>query len=237
MLAHLLSSPRLMAWVGFIASATHLGTPANALHAIDGLGVRRFLTKWCRPWRFVLRRNGMDVFLPRKAESVCDEWAAGDFDCMCDCHAVPYIVRVFHRHGFLRGIRGLHRQFMRDGFVVGPALTTTVLQAARVRAGKWPYALSYSCGCACCGHGAARMPYEFLGTVGNNVTRASALVPNYGWLIAAHGAHNMRSGISAAWSALGNVAHAWSGVFRNRLCRGHHRGFVGAFPLLMHICR
>ena len=29
---------------------------------------------------------------------------------------------------------------------------------------------------------------NFLGTVGNNVTLASALVPNYGWLIAAHAA-------------------------------------------------
>lgn len=51
-LAHLLFIPLAIAWVGFIASATHLGTPANALHAINGLGVRRFLTKWCRPWRF-----------------------------------------------------------------------------------------------------------------------------------------------------------------------------------------
>ena len=51
MLAHLLFIPLAIAWAGFIASATHLGTPANALHAINGL-VRRFLTKWCRPWRF-----------------------------------------------------------------------------------------------------------------------------------------------------------------------------------------
>ena len=37
-LAHLLFIPLAIAWVGFIASATHLGTPANALHAINGLG-------------------------------------------------------------------------------------------------------------------------------------------------------------------------------------------------------
>lgn len=27
-----------VAWAGFIASATHLGTPANALHAVEGIG-------------------------------------------------------------------------------------------------------------------------------------------------------------------------------------------------------
>lgn len=37
-LAHLLFIPLAIAWAGFIASATHLGTPANALHAINGLG-------------------------------------------------------------------------------------------------------------------------------------------------------------------------------------------------------
>ena len=37
MLAHLLFIPLAIAWVGFIASATHLGTPANALHAINGV--------------------------------------------------------------------------------------------------------------------------------------------------------------------------------------------------------
>ena len=37
-LAHLLVIPLAVAWVGFIASATHLGTPANALHAVNGIG-------------------------------------------------------------------------------------------------------------------------------------------------------------------------------------------------------
>lgn len=35
---HALIVPLAVAWAGFIASATHLGTPANALHAVEGIG-------------------------------------------------------------------------------------------------------------------------------------------------------------------------------------------------------
>ena len=34
---HALIAPLVVAWAGFIASATHLGTPANALHAVEGI--------------------------------------------------------------------------------------------------------------------------------------------------------------------------------------------------------
>lgn len=37
-LSHMLIVPLGVAWAGFIASATHLGTPANALYAVSGLG-------------------------------------------------------------------------------------------------------------------------------------------------------------------------------------------------------
>lgn len=35
---HAQAVPLAVAWAGFIASATHLGTPANALHAVTGIG-------------------------------------------------------------------------------------------------------------------------------------------------------------------------------------------------------
>lgn len=35
---HALIVSLAVAWAGFIASSTHLGTPANALHAVDGIG-------------------------------------------------------------------------------------------------------------------------------------------------------------------------------------------------------
>lgn len=37
-LSHWLIVPLGATWAGFIASATHLGTPANALHAVEGVG-------------------------------------------------------------------------------------------------------------------------------------------------------------------------------------------------------
>lgn len=37
-LDHALFVPLALAWLGFIASATHLGTPANALYAFSGIG-------------------------------------------------------------------------------------------------------------------------------------------------------------------------------------------------------
>ena len=58
-----------------------------------------------------------------------------------------------------------------------------------MRAGKWPYALLLIAVAALAvGTVLLVCHMNFLGTVGNNVTLASALVPNYGWLIAAHAA-------------------------------------------------
>ncbi len=37
-LNHLLAAPLALCWLGFMAAATHLGTPANALHAVSGIG-------------------------------------------------------------------------------------------------------------------------------------------------------------------------------------------------------
>lgn len=37
-LNHMLAIPLALCWLGFMAAATHLGTPANALHAISGIG-------------------------------------------------------------------------------------------------------------------------------------------------------------------------------------------------------
>lgn len=37
-LNHMLAAPLALCWLGFMAAATHLGTPANALHAVAGIG-------------------------------------------------------------------------------------------------------------------------------------------------------------------------------------------------------
>ena len=46
----MIALPFAVALLGFIASATHLGTPANALHVFAGVARHRFPTRYSPPW-------------------------------------------------------------------------------------------------------------------------------------------------------------------------------------------
>ena len=143
MLAHLLFIPLAIAWVGFIASATHLGTPANALHAINGLGRSPLSNEVVSAVAFLFFAGmaWMYSYREKPKASVMNGLLAISIVC------VTYT-----------------GQFMRDGFVVGPGVGHNGAAGGSGACGKVALcAFAYSCGCACCGHGAARMPYEFLG--------------------------------------------------------------------------
>ena len=180
-LAHLLFIPLAIAWAGFIASATHLGTPANALHAINGLGRSPLSNEVVSAVAFLF-------FAEKPKASVMNGLLAISIVCV--------IVMLFHT-SFAYSIATVPTwdtwltpvNLCATALLSGPALATTVLQAARVRAGKWPYALLLIAAAALVAGTVLLVCHmNFLGTVGNNVTLASALVPNYGWLIAAHAA-------------------------------------------------
>ena len=189
-LAHLLFIPLAIAWVGFIASATHLGTPANALHAINGLGRSPLSNEVVSAVAFLFFAGmaWMYSYREKPKASVMNGLLAISIVCV--------IVMLFHT-SFAYSIATVPTwdtwltpaNLCATALLSGPALATTVLQAARVRAGKWPYALLLIAVAALAvGTVLLVCHMNFLGTVGNNVTLASALVPNYGWLIAAHAA-------------------------------------------------
>ena len=142
MLAHLLFIPLAIAWVGFIASATHLGTPANALHAINGLGRSPLSNEVVSTVAFLFFAGmaWMYSYRERPKASVMNGLLAISIVCV--------IVMLFHT-SFAYSIATVPTwdtwltpaNLCATALLSGPALATTVLQAARVRAGKWPYAL------------------------------------------------------------------------------------------------
>ena len=167
MLAHLLFIPLAIAWVGFIASATHLGTPANALHAINGLGRSPLSNEVVSAVAFLFFAGmaWMYSYREKPKASVMNGLLAISIVCV--------IVMLFHT-SFAYSIATV------------PTWDTWLTP---VRAGKWPYALLLIAVAALAAGTVLLVCHmNFLGTVGNNVTLASALVPNYGWLIAAHAA-------------------------------------------------
>ena len=154
-LAHLLFSPLAIAWAGFIASATHLGTPANALHAINGLGRSPLSNEVVSAVAFLFFAGmaWMYSYREKPKASVMNGLLAISIVCV--------IVMLFHT-SFAYSIATVPTW---DTWLTPVNLCATALLSGTVLL-------------VC--------HMNFLGTVGNNVTLASALVPNYGWLIAVH---------------------------------------------------
>ncbi len=189
-LAHLLVIPLAVAWVGFIASATHLGTPANALHAVNGIGRSPLSNEVVSTVAFLFFSGmaWMYSYREKPQAAVMDSLLAASIACA--------IVMLFHM-SFAYSIATVPTwdtwltpaNLCARALLSGPVLAALVLQIAQLQAGagRWPYALlAVSAVALVAGTALLVCHMNFLGTVGNSVTFALALVPNYGWLIAAH---------------------------------------------------
>ena len=189
-LAHLLFIPLAVAWAGFIASATHLGTPANALHAVNGIGRSPLSNEVVSAVAFLFFSGMAWMYSYREKPKalVMNGLLTASIACA--------VLMLFHT-SFAYSIATVPTwdtwltpaNLCATALLSGPALAALVLQASNVRAGRWIYALLAAATVALVGGTALLVCHMlFLGTVSNNVTLASALVPNYGWLIAAHAA-------------------------------------------------
>ena len=189
-LAHLLFIPLAVAWAGFIASATHLGTPANALHAVNGIGRSPLSNEVVSAVAFLFFSGMAWMYSYREKPKalVMNGLLAASIACA--------VLMLFHT-SFAYSIATVPTwdtwltpaNLCATALLSGPALAALVLQASNVCAGRWIYALLAAATVALVGGTALLVCHMlFLGTVSNNVTPASALVPNYGWLIAAHAA-------------------------------------------------
>lgn len=187
-LEHWLFVPLSVAWAGFIASATHLGTPANALHAINGLGRSPLTNEVVAAVAFLFCSGMSWMYSFRQQPKHTVE------NALLAASVATAALMLFHT-SFAYSIATVPTwdtwltpaNLCATALLSGPALAALVLQLAHSTAGRWPYALmAVSAVALVVGTGLMALHMNFLGAVSNNVTVASALVPNYGPLIAFH---------------------------------------------------
>ncbi len=228
--------------VGFIASATHLGAPANALHVFSGVG-RSPLSNEVLAAVVFLFLNGsywMMAFKERFPDSAAKPWlvlASAAGVALIACTSVAYAVRTVPTWNAPFTPANL----VLGALLAGPVLGMLFLGAARVRPRALETALAaiagiaLAAGCVVLGAHAAS-----LGSIANSEFAASSLVPDYGAAIVAHAALGAAGVATAAWSmrrgqserlalALRAVASVLvlAAVFVTRLCFYHLHMTVG----------
>ena len=189
-LGHALFMPIAIAWIGFIASATHLGTPANALHAISGLGRSPLSNEVVAAVAFLFF-SGMAWMYSYRERIVPLVWSG-----LLVAGIVSAVMMLYHT-SLAYSIATVPTwdtwltpaNLCMTALLSGPSLATLVLQISRSSAGRWPYALiAVSAAALIVGTILLVCHMGFLETVSNNVANAASLVPKYGWFIAVHAA-------------------------------------------------
>lgn len=187
-LGHALFIPIAIAWIGFIASATHLGTPANALHAISGLGRSPLSNEVVAAVAFLFF-SGMTWMYSYRERIVPSVWSG-----LLVAGIVSAVVMLYHT-SLAYSVATVPTwdtwltpaNLCMTALLSGPSLAALVLQISRSSAGRWPYALlAVSAAALIVGTILLVCHMGFLETVSNNVANAASLVPEYGWFIAVH---------------------------------------------------
>lgn len=187
-LGHALFMPIAIAWIGFIASATHLGTPANALHAISGLGRSPLSNEVVAAVAFLFF-SGMAWMYSYRERIVPSVWSG-----LLVAGIVSAVMMLYHT-SLAYSIATVPTwdtwltpaNLCMTALLSGPSLAALVLQISRSSAGRWPYALiAVSAAALIVGTILLVCHMGFLETVSNNVANAASLVPEYGWFIAVH---------------------------------------------------
>lgn len=182
---HAMIVPLGVAWAGFIASATHLGTPANALHAVEGIGrsplsnevvaVVAFLffagVYWLYTYKLSYSRRFADV-LAVSAIASC----VGMVALMAVAYSVPTVASWNTWHAPVN--------LALSALVGGVSLSSSLLRAFSPETTRWCAALRrvlpFLILALMLGHASYA---AFLSGVTNNVACAADAVPLYGALI------------------------------------------------------
>lgn len=182
---HMLMVPLGVAWAGFIVSATHLGTPANALHAAAGIGrsplsdevagVVAFLFAAGVYWLYTFKAS-VDR---RVAASI---GAAAIVSCvvmvalMACAYSVPTVPSWDTWHTPVN--------LCLSAAAGGLALASSLLRPYGAVAYRWCRATRIACAASIALAAAAMWSYaSFLQGVANNVACAADGVPSYGAVI------------------------------------------------------
>lgn len=187
-LSHALALPLAVVWAGFIASATHLGTPSNALHVISGVGRSPLSNEVVAAVMFLFFAGiyWLHSFSVRPSRVVarlllCAALASAA--ALLTFTSVAYSVATVPSWDTWHASANIWF----SGLLAGPSLAAVVLQASKCEARRWPGAFVIVSGVALAvGTGLLLAYAGYLATVSNNVATALSLVPGFLPLIVLH---------------------------------------------------
>lgn len=198
----MIALPFSVCLVGFIASATHLGTPANALHVFSGVGRSPLSNEVFSAvvFLFFVGSYWMMAFKQTFPDKIAHIWlAAGTIAglvflaCTSTAyavHTVPTWDTVFSPANMLLA-----------AFFTGPLFGMFFLLLCRTERPLLPrLLLTVSSIAFVVGVIVLAMHQQSLGNIANNETSALALAPHYPSIIAAHAVLGLFSLASAAFS-------------------------------------
>lgn len=184
----LIALPFSVALVGFIASATHLGTPANALHVFSGVGRSPLSNEVLSAVAFLLLVGSywMMAFKQRFPDAVAKPWLV--LSCVAGvalvtCTSLAYAVDTVPTWDTWYAPANLWF----SALLAGPVLGLLFLHMARMPLrGGGAALVAASVAALAAGTVVLALHEQSLGGVANNELVASVLAPNYGGAIAFH---------------------------------------------------
>ena len=201
-LDRMVALPFSIALVGFIASATHLGTPANALHVFSGIGRSPLSNEVLAAVAFLFLAGSywMASFKERFPDALARLWLLLGIGAGCMlvvCTSLAYAVRTVPTWDTPFTPANL----VLGALLAGPVLGLLCLSAAHVRSRGLEAALVIvSFGALGAGAVVLGMHAESLGGIANNEFTAASLVPHYEAAVIAHCALGALGAAAAAWS-------------------------------------
>lgn len=194
--------PFSVALVGFIASATHLGTPANALHVFSGIGRSPLSNEVLSAvlFLFLVGSYWMAAFKQRFANGLAHGWlalACGAGTAFVACTSCAYAVATVPTWNTAYTPANL----VLSALFAGPILALLFLEAARVNPHVFEKCLVIASGAVLlAGTVVLALHNASLSGIANNELSASTLAPDYATAILAHFALGALSVAAAAWS-------------------------------------
>lgn len=198
----MIALPFATALVGFIASATHLGTPANALHVFSGVGISPLSNEVLAAvvFLFLVGAYWMCAFKVNFPDSLASPWliaaclAAGAF---ITCTSLAYAARTVPTWDTPFTPASL----ILAALMAGPLLALLFLAVAKVQLRRLgPALVVVSAGALVLGTLTLGAQYLNLGNIANNEVSALTLVPAYPAVVATYGLLGTASEILSAWS-------------------------------------
>ena len=177
----MIALPFAVALVGFIASATHLGTPANALHVFSGVGTSPLSNEVLAAVMFLFLAGSywMVAFKVNFPDAAAKPWllvACLAGIALLACTSQAYAVRTVPTWNTPYSPANL----LLTGLFEGTVLSQLFLAAAKVPLSRWSFLL-VGLGAASLAAGVVSMLAQnaYLASIANNEISAASLAPGY----------------------------------------------------------